>query len=100
MSLTIEREYAMKTTKRPGGEKRGNSTDRRRRKFWMLARWGDGETCPCVHCGDELTYATVEADRIIPGGPYRRENVQPACRDCNRDRSDNVAWVPPTARVA
>ena len=102
MSLTIEREYAMKT-KRPGGEKRGNSTDRRRRKLWMLARWGNGETCSCVHCGAELTFETVEADRIIPGslgGTYRRENVQPACRDCNRDRSDDVTWTPPIARVA
>lgn len=84
--------------RRAGGEKRGNSTDRRRRRLWMLARWGDGTTCQCVHCCCELTERTVEADRIIPGsrgGTYRRENIQPACRSCNVARSDNVAWLAP-----
>lgn len=84
--------------KRPGGEKRGNSQDRRRRKMWMLAAFGDGEKCPCVHCGMMLSYETVEADRIIPGGSYRRENVQPACRACNLSRSDDITWVSPLSR--
>jgi 5-methylcytosine-specific restriction endonuclease McrA len=79
---------------RPGGEKRGNSTDRRRRKFWMLVTWGDGVKCPCVHCGAILTYETVEADRIVPGGSYARSNVQPACRGCNLARSNKVEWSP------
>ena len=82
--------------KRAGGEKRGNSTDRRRRRKWMLAKWGDGETCQCVHCGTMLTDATVEVDRIIPGalgGTYRRENIQPACRRCNLERAADEAWV-------
>lgn len=85
---------------RPGGEKRGNSTDRRRRKLWMLARWGDGQTAPCTHCDSPLDYATIEADRIIPGslgGSYRRENIQPACRACNLARADDVDWVYATA---
>ena len=77
---------------RAGGEKRGNATDRRRRKLWMLAHFGNGEVCPCAHCGAELDYATVEADRIIPGGSYRRANVQPACRGCNLARSNNPEW--------
>jgi 5-methylcytosine-specific restriction endonuclease McrA len=83
--------------KRAGGEKRGNSADRRRRRLWMLAKWGDGTTCPCTHCDATLDKHTVEADRIIPGsrgGTYRRENIQPACRTCNLARSDNVAWAP------
>jgi 5-methylcytosine-specific restriction endonuclease McrA len=79
---------------RPGGEKRGNSTDRRRRRAWMLITWGDGTTCPCVHCGATLDDSTVEADRIVPGGPYVRANVQPACRRCNLDRSNKIDWVP------
>ena len=58
----------------------------------MLRTWGDGEKCPCVHCGRILDFATVEADRIVPGGPYRRDNVQPACRTCNLARSDNPEW--------
>lgn len=86
--------------KRPGGEKRGNSSDRRRRKHWMLARWGDGHTAPCTHCGCDLVYETIEADRIVPGGSYRRENIQPACRQCNAARSDNADWVGPVAIAA
>lgn len=82
---------------RPGGEKRGNSKDRAARKRWMLLVWGDGETCPCVHCGDALTYETVEADRIIPGASYRRDNVQPACRSCNLSRSNKEEWSYATA---
>jgi 5-methylcytosine-specific restriction endonuclease McrA len=85
---------------RPGGEKRGNSKDRRARKLWMLATWGDGQTCECVHCSTTLDYATVEADRIVPGGSYRRDNVQPACRRCNASRSNNIEWVAPLAQAA
>lgn len=84
--------------KRHGGDKRGSAAARRARKVWMLATWGDGEKCPCVHCGCELDFATVEADRIVPGGSYRRDNVQPACRGCNLARSDNEGWsYQPTA---
>jgi hypothetical protein len=85
---------------RHGGEKRGNSRNRAARKRYLLATYGDGETCPCVHgCGRRLTYDTVEADRIVPGGSYRRENVQPACGPCNKSRSNKVDWqlVPATA---
>lgn len=85
---------------RPGGEKRGNNKDRKARKLWMLATWGDGTTCLCVHCDKPLTYTTVEADRIIPGGSYRRDNVQPACRTCNLDRSNDTTWVAPVAQAA
>jgi len=87
-------------SKRAGGEKRGNAANRRARKNWLLGvikdrtlGWapfgGNGETVPCVFCGELLTFATLEADRIIPGGSYRRENVQPACRPCNLARSDD-----------
>lgn len=79
---------------RAGGEKRGNSKDRRARKLWMLASFGDGTVAPCVHCLNELSYETIEADRIIPGGSYRRDNVQPACRTCNLSRSNNLDWIP------
>lgn len=85
--------------KRHGGEKRGNSKDRAARKMWMLKSFGNGETCPCVHCGTKLTFVTVEADRIIPGGSYRRENVQPACRRCNLARSNDLNWTPVRALV-
>lgn len=84
---------------RAGGDRRGSSADRKRRKIWMLATWGDGSTCPCVHCGDVLMYETVEADRIIPGGSYRRDNVQPACRTCNLDRSNKTEWTSPLGEL-
>jgi 5-methylcytosine-specific restriction endonuclease McrA len=86
--------------KRAGGDKRGSAATRRARKLWLLCviedrtlGWapfgGNGETVPCVFCRKSLTFATIEADRIIPGGSYRRENVQPACRPCNLARSDD-----------
>lgn len=77
---------------RAGGEKRGNSKDRAARRAWMLRTWGDGIKCPCVHCAAVLDDRTVEADRIVPGGSYRRDNVQPACRTCNLSRSNNTEW--------
>ncbi len=81
---------------RKGGEKRGNSTDRKRRKQWLLSHFGDGATCPCHHCGQPLTLETVEADRILPGGPYRRDNLVPACRRDNAARGTRPlgAWQP------
>lgn len=80
---------------RPGGEKRGNSADRRARKMWMLEYFGNGLFVNCVHCDKILNYETVEADRIIPGGSYRRCNIQPGCRQCNSRRSNNIDWVGP-----
>lgn len=79
---------------RAGGDKRGSSQDRARRKIWMLSPeagfGGNGESVPCaLGCESVLTYTTVEADRKIPGGSYRRENIQPACRPCNLARSDD-----------
>jgi hypothetical protein len=82
------------TMSRPGGEKRGNNTDRRNRKLKLLRVYGDGTTVCCVWCPAVLTYDTVEADRKIPGGSYRFDNVQPACRRCNLSRSNNVDWTP------
>ena len=85
---------------RAGGDKRGNAASRRARKQWLLGAiedprlgWapfgGNGTEVPCVFCEKSLTFATVEADRIVAGGSYRRENVQPACRPCNLARSDD-----------
>ncbi len=86
---------------RAGGEKRGNSTDRRRRKIWMMVTFGNGTLVLCIHCEDELDYDHVEADRIVPGGSYRHENVQPSCSPCNKSRSNNTLWVSPmTERMA
>jgi hypothetical protein len=77
---------------RAGGEKRGNNHDRFMRKLWMLRTFGNGVWCRCMYCRVILLYATVEADRIIPGGRYSHDNVQPACRNCNLARSNNESW--------
>lgn len=92
---------------RRGGDKRGNSENRRRRREWLvdtyranadvdgfgiMARWvplGTGQpACRCYRCGKLLTADTVTADRIIPGckgGTYRRNNIRPACGPCNSE---------------
>jgi 5-methylcytosine-specific restriction endonuclease McrA len=82
-----------KSKPRSGGDKRGSSADRRARRFALLARHGDGRTCPCSWCGRTLTENSIEADRIDEGGSYRRSNVIPACRQCNAKRSDTPAAV-------
>lgn len=89
--------------KRAGGEKRGNSADRRRRKEKMLSdpqfKHTESHESPnvhCVHCGHMLTYDTVEADRKDPSQGYAYHNVQPACRSCNLARSNNTSWVHPS----
>lgn len=75
--------------KRNGGDKRGKAADRRRRKLWLLAYFGDCTHAPCTHCGIELDFRTIESDRIIPGGSYARSNIQPSCRPCNIRRGDS-----------
>lgn len=53
-------------------------------------------------CRDVLDINTVTADRIDPGGTYRRENVQPACTPCQNTqgalitrekRHQWIAWM-------
>lgn len=83
-----------------GDDKRGSAASRRARKTWLLKHFGDGTTAACVHCGETLTFATLQADRIVPGGSYRRDNVQPSCAKDNNARSNNVAWLSPLALAA
>jgi 5-methylcytosine-specific restriction endonuclease McrA len=78
----------------------GNNRDRAARKHWMLrnpAFGGNGATVPCSYCPRVLDYASVTADRIIPGsqgGTYKRSNIRPACLPCNSSRKDNPHWTP------
>lgn len=89
---------------------RGSSEDRRRRRAWLVETFranvdvqpgsqflnvtnavpcGEGiPVCRCYRCGLLLTASTVTVDRIIPGahgGTYRRNNIRPACADCNSE---------------
>lgn len=73
---------------RNGGDRRGSSADRRARKQWLLAAYGDGAQAPCYHCGTPLTATSCEADRIIPGGSYGHNNILPSCGPCNKKRGN------------
>lgn len=67
---------------------RGSSYNRRARRAYLLAKHGDGVTCPCYRCGCELDDSTLTVDRRIPGargGTYRRDNIRPACGHCNSE---------------
>jgi hypothetical protein len=78
-----------------GADKRGSAADRRRRTAKLLARHGDGFRCPCSWCGIPVggQCDPLEQDRIEPGGPYRMDNLIPACGPCNRLRSDEMFQV-------
>jgi 5-methylcytosine-specific restriction endonuclease McrA len=79
---------------RPGGEcGRGSSKDRRNRRNKLLKVYGDSTFAPCIHCGTEVTYETLEVDKIIPGsmgGRYNWANIHVSCKPCNRTRSDDT----------
>lgn len=67
---------------------RGSSEDRRRRKVFLLNKFGNGKTAPCYRCPTALDFVTITVDRIIPGcegGTYRRDNIRPACAPCNSE---------------
>lgn len=100
---------------------RGNTDDRRRRREWLVETYranedavvvvetdfgapetytyavalGSGDlACRCYRCGVLLTVETVTVDRIIPGckgGTYRRNNIRPACGDCNSETGGALA---------
>jgi hypothetical protein len=80
---------------RAGGDKRGSNGDRKKRREWLVSPeagfGGNGSEVKCFwECGRELNVWIVEADRIVPGGSYRRDNIVPACRPCNLARSDDA----------
>lgn len=83
---------------------RGSTRDRRARREWLVATFrasrdltksgystsvGQGTpACRCYRCGELLTVDTVTVDRIVPGchgGTYRRNNIRPACGQCNSE---------------
>lgn len=69
---------------------RGNSTDRARRRQYLVRTYEAdvASRCRCYRCGELLTVDTVTVDRIVPGclgGRYVRENIRPACAECNTE---------------
>lgn len=75
---------------RPGGELRGNVRNRAARRKWLLATFDKDLGPDRARCWLDLSPACLEyvdarsltVDRIHPGGSYRRDNIQPACRPC------------------
>jgi 5-methylcytosine-specific restriction endonuclease McrA len=56
-------------------------------------RWNVGKL-RCIYCGDRLTKESRTQDHVIPkahGGTFLgRDNLEPACRDCNRVKGDSL----------
>lgn len=76
---------------RPGGERRGNTRDRQRRRAYLLQEFDpdlgpDRARCHLFglseHCLGTVDKHTLTVDRIEPGGSYCRDNIRPACRPC------------------
>lgn len=69
---------------------RGPAAQRRRRRRWLVEEYGDGTYVRCWWCPTVLTVDTLEVDRYPTcghdGGTYRRTNIVPSCRPCNRTR--------------
>lgn len=89
---------------RNGGDGRGGAPARRRSKRNLLELFGDGQSCPCVHCGAPLTFETLQRDRVVPpryshplAGSYSLANLQPSCGDCNKRRSNRTCEPAPLA---
>lgn len=64
---------------------RGGSADRRRRRQFLLNKFGDGTEAQCSEhgCTTMLTIDTIFCDRIVPahqGGTYKRDNIRPHCK--------------------
>lgn len=75
-------------------DQRGNTTDRRRRKLFLLERDGDGTWVACYACGLMLDIRTLTVDRIVPacqGGRYIRSNIRAACGACNSETGGALA---------
>lgn len=60
----------------------------------LLGTHGAVPACRCYRCGALLTDETLTIDRIKPGrdgGTYRRDNIRPACGQCNSETGGGLA---------
>lgn len=87
---------------------RGSSTDRRRRREWLVTEYGDGQDVACFlqrspHCLYVLDVDNVSPDRVklgVHGGTYRRSNILPACLPCQCHQGGQVGPAQKAARRA
>ncbi|WP_368857858.1 HNH endonuclease [Streptomyces sp. DH12] len=65
----------------------------------VLRRWEELEWWTCTYCDRDFGPSVVaEVDHVRPlahGGLHEWGNLVPACRDCNRAKSDSdvVSWL-------
>lgn len=78
---------------------RGSADGRRRRKKWLLNKFGDGMTAPCAmrlspKCLVNVDFDTLWVDRYPiagrDGGRYVKGNIRPACRHCQELQGANM----------
>lgn len=84
----------------PSRNARGNSYDRKRRRDWLVSKYGKtgkrGKVKVfCYHCNRELR-GKWEVDRYPicghMGGRYTRDNIVISCITCNRSRCHICRW--------
>lgn len=85
---------------RPGGERRGNSRDRRRRRTWLLLTFDPDLGPHRARCGLAISEAclgivdteTLTVDRLMPEHGYIQGNIQPACAPCQNKQGALITW--------
>jgi len=63
----------------------------------LIASEEEVPTARCYRCGRMLWFETLTVDRIIPGilgGTYARNNIRPACYDCNTSTGGGLSNRP------
>jgi len=62
-----------------------------------------GGRCGYCQSSEEITGIPLEIEHLMPealGGPTRRDNLWPACRQCNALKGARVAGLDPETRVS
>ena len=63
-----------------------------RRTPWWKRRLGEGR---CHYCGERFAPADLTMDHVVPlirGGRSTKDNLVPACRECNRRKKHSLPW--------
>lgn len=94
------------------GNSRGSAEDRRRRRAYLVARygWPDLGIVLCWRCQVPLLQdedpdapgQAVTVDRIVlgaDGGRYTRDNIRPACGPCNSETGGRAGGIRVQARA-
>ena len=89
---------------RRAGESRPRvSTTRVGRRLRAQVLANASRRCGYCQSSEEITGIPLEIEHLMPealGGPTRRDNLWPACRQCNALKGDRVAGLDPETRVS